>query len=64
MKQDSSKLVLTIKDNGRGMTKEEKSRPESLGLLGMRERVSLIGGQIDITGVEGEGTVVTVRVPS
>jgi signal transduction histidine kinase len=64
VKQDSSKLVLTIKDNGRGMTKEEKSRPESLGLLGMRERVSLIGGQIDITGVEGEGTVVTVRVPS
>jgi two-component system sensor histidine kinase DegS len=54
--------VLTIKDNGRGITEEEKSRPESLGLLGMRERVSLIGGQIDITGVEREGTVVTVRV--
>ena len=63
VKQDSGKLVLTIKDNGRGISEEEKSRPESLGLLGMRERVSLIGGQIDITGVEGEGTVVTVRVP-
>ena len=61
VKQDSSELVLTIKDNGRGISDEEKSRPESLGLLGMRERVSVIGGQIDITGVEGEGTLVTVR---
>jgi signal transduction histidine kinase len=50
------------RDNGRGISEEEKSRPESLGLLGMRERVSLIGGRIEITGVEGEGTVVTVLV--
>jgi PAS domain S-box-containing protein len=63
VKHEAGELVLTIKDNGRGISDEEKTSPQSLGLLGMRERVSLIGGQIDITGAKGEGTVATVRVP-
>jgi len=29
----------------------------------MRERAHLIGGEIEITGIEGEGTTVTVRIP-
>jgi PAS domain S-box-containing protein len=56
-------FVLTIKDNGRGIIDAEKSGEKSLGLLGMRERAYLIGGEVNITGVAGRGTVVTVRVP-
>jgi signal transduction histidine kinase len=56
-------FVLTIRDNGRGITEEEKFGQASIGLLGMRERAHLIGGEIDITGIEGEGTTVTVRIP-
>jgi signal transduction histidine kinase len=56
-------FVLTIRDNGRGITEEEKSGQASIGLLGMRERAHLIGGEIEITGIEGEGTTVTVRIP-
>jgi signal transduction histidine kinase len=63
MKKEAGEFVLTISDNGRGITEGDKSRLQSLGLLGMRERAHLIGGEIDITGVEGKGTVVTVRVP-
>ena len=55
--------MLTISDNGRGITEAEKSGSQSLGLLGMRERASLIGGTITITGTKGKGTVITVRVP-
>jgi PAS domain S-box-containing protein len=55
--------VLTIRDNGRGMTTAEQSAPHALGLLGMRERAHLIGGSIDITGMKGQGTTVTLRVP-
>jgi PAS domain S-box-containing protein len=62
IKEEASDVVLTVSDNGRGITEEEKSRLQSLGLLGMRERAHLIGGEIDIIGVEGQGTVVTVRV--
>lgn len=62
-KKEAGEFVLTISDNGRGITEDEQSGSPSLGLLGMRERANLIGGKIQITGVEGKGTVVTLRVP-
>jgi signal transduction histidine kinase len=63
LEKDNGGLVLTIRDNGRGITEAETLAPLSLGLLGMRERVNLIGGELDIAGTEGKGTVVTVRLP-
>ena len=63
IKQESGQFFLTIKDNGKGITESEKGDAGSLGLLGMRERAYLIGAQIDITGMEGKGTLVTLRVP-
>jgi PAS domain S-box-containing protein len=62
-KREAGEFVLTISDNGRGITENEQSGLPSLGLLGMRERANLIGGKIQITGVAGKGTVVTLRVP-
>jgi signal transduction histidine kinase len=56
-------FILTIRDNGKGITYEATSRLLSLGLLGMRERAHLIGGTIDIKGIEGKGTTVTLRMP-
>ena len=63
IEEEAGELVLTITDDGKGITESEKTGPQSLGLLGMRERAHLIGGEINITGGEGKGTVVTVRVP-
>jgi signal transduction histidine kinase len=63
MKADAGEFVLTIRDNGRGISDAEKSASQSLGLLGMQERANLVGGSIDISADEGNGTVVTVRVP-
>jgi signal transduction histidine kinase len=63
MKEDDGELVLRISDNGKGITDKEKSGSQSLGLLGMRERAHLIDGKIDISGTEGEGTMVTLRIP-
>jgi signal transduction histidine kinase len=54
---------LIIRDNGRGITEDEKSGRFALGLLGMRERALLIGGEIEIEGAPGKGTTVTVRLP-
>jgi PAS domain S-box-containing protein len=64
MNKEGEHVVLTVSDNGRGITEAEKSEPKSLGLLGMRERVNLLGGDITIEGTESRGTVVTVRVPA
>jgi PAS domain S-box-containing protein len=62
VEEKDGEFVLTINDNGRGITEDQKSGQHSLGLLGMRERAHLIGGKIDITGDEGKGTVVTLRI--
>jgi signal transduction histidine kinase len=63
IKEEEGDFVLTIRDNGRGITDEETAGAKSLGLLGMRERAHLIGGEVNIAGVARQGTVVTVRVP-
>jgi len=63
IKNEAGYFVLVIEDNGKGITEKEKTEAQSLGILGMRERAHLIGGEIDIKGLEGKGTVVTVRVP-
>jgi signal transduction histidine kinase len=57
-------LTLTIRDNGRGITKAELASVESIGLLGMTERARLLGGRVTIAGSPGRGTAVTVTVPS
>ena len=56
-------LELEVKDDGCGITKSQRINSRSLGLLGMKERALLIGGEVHITGKEGRGTTVTVRVP-
>jgi signal transduction histidine kinase len=63
IEEKADEFILTTSDNGKGITESQKSDSRSLGLLGMRERAHLVGGEIEITGTEGRDTVVTVRVP-
>ena len=63
VKADDGSLLLKIADNGRGISPEKINGGGSLGLVGMRERVLLLGGSLDLHGIPGEGTTVTVRVP-
>jgi PAS domain S-box-containing protein len=60
---DSAAAVLTVSDNGRGITVAEQGRPSALGLAGMRERALVLGGVVYVTGAPGAGTTVTARLP-
>jgi signal transduction histidine kinase len=63
LQRQNDELILTIKDNGRGITKEETWNNLTLGLTGMRERAALAGGQVEISGTEGDGTLVRLQIP-
>ncbi len=56
-------LVLTISDNGRGIEPQRAASSESLGLIGMRERASLLDGRIEVRPARPKGTTVTVSIP-
>jgi PAS domain S-box-containing protein len=57
-------LSLQVHDNGRGASYERLSAPTSLGILGMRERALLLGGEFTVQSMPGEGTTVSVRLPA
>ena len=56
-------LVLEVKDNGRGIDEGQIDNHKSLGLMGIRERVRILGGEFNIKGNSGKGTAVTVKIP-
>ena len=64
MERSGGELELAIRDNGVGFPKERRSRnPGSFGLLGIRERVLMLGGQISVGNAPEGGALLVVRVP-
>ena len=61
--QENGDLILQVHDNGQGIGKERLSTGSTLGILGMRERALLLGGDFTISGARGKGTTVRVRIP-
>jgi signal transduction histidine kinase len=56
-------LLLNVRDNGRGVTPRQALKPSSFGLLGMRERAMLLGGDVTIKSAPRKGTSVTMVIP-
>jgi signal transduction histidine kinase len=54
---------LVVQDDGVGFDPGNQAEGPRLGLAGMRERVSLLGGEIDVESLPGLGTVVLAWVP-
>jgi signal transduction histidine kinase len=59
--RDNAVVSLCISDDGIGFDTSERSA--GLGLLGMRERVSMLGGEFSVTSTPGEGTTIRVTAP-
>ena len=56
-------LTLEVSDNGRGMSPEEKLKPQSFGLRGLQERAQSVGGWLDISSKLGHGTSLILSIP-
>jgi len=63
VKTSIDNIFLVIQDNGIGISEEQKSKKNSFGLTGLRERVLLLNGIIDFTGQPKGGTIVYVQIP-
>lgn len=56
-------LHLTISDKGPGFNVRSAVRQDGLGILSMKERAQLVGGQFSLTSKPGNGTTIEVLVP-
>ncbi len=59
-------ICMKIKDNGKGFQTERVlhgKRKGRLGLLGMRERLEMVGGHFAVTSAPGKGATVVARIP-
>lgn len=63
LEEADDSFILTVRDNGRGITNKDIEHPGSLGILGMKERTDIIGGNITFNGQPGQGTIVTLKIP-
>ena len=63
LQKQRDRLVLLIRDNGRGFDQADPSLSKSLGLLGMRERAAILGVRVNISSAPGKGTTVTAWIP-
>ncbi len=63
LRQEGHTVILTVGDDGRGISQSELADTRALGLLGLRERAAQWGGEITVRGTAGKGTTVSVRIP-
>ena len=63
LKAKDGMITLEVIDNGKGITEEEITNSSSFGLLGIRERVNFLGGNVTISGISNKGTAIKVNIP-
>ena len=63
LEESGNVLVATVTDNGKGISETSISDPNSLGLIGMRERARLLGGEVIISRLADGGTSIRMIIP-
>jgi PAS domain S-box-containing protein len=60
---DATRVLLTVKDDGKGFDIDAAVRGEGFGLFGMHDRAARIGAELTVTCSPGPGTCITVAAP-
>jgi len=61
--EKKERITFMVRDNGRGITREQINDPFSIGLIGMHERTRILGGKARIRGIDQKGTAIVVQIP-
>jgi len=59
----NDRIQITVTDDGRGMTDRDRSKPASLGLIGLEERLLSVGGSLNIAAAAFGGTRLSAVIP-
>ncbi|HEX5843726.1 MAG TPA: ATP-binding protein, partial [Pseudomonas sp.] len=62
LRVEGGELCLCVIDDGKGFAPEQRKAGQSFGLVGMQERVFMLGGRLQIDSQPGEGTTLLARV--
>ena len=63
IESDGREVVIRVRDDGVGFVPEGPRKPSSYGLIGLRERASLLNGTVSIASAPGKGTKIVIRLP-
>lgn len=63
LEERPDRIVLRVEDDGKGITKKQIQNPRAFGLIGIRERVHFLSGEVSIHGVPNKGTTVMIEIP-
>jgi two-component system NarL family sensor kinase len=63
LRADGEQVHLDVRDNGVGFEPDVAIRSQGLGLISMRERLALVGGELSIESRPGAGTTIRACVP-
>jgi signal transduction histidine kinase len=64
VKKETSMLMLSVVDNGKGASRAELRKSRSFGLIGMRERATALNGELRVVTAPGTGMAVHVTLPA
>jgi PAS domain S-box-containing protein len=62
LRQDQYGFSMKVKDDGRGLQPGDRKKINSFGLMGIRERIDGLGGELVITSRPGQGTVLSIFI--
>ena len=60
---EEQSIVLTIQDNGSGFSTEDDLSKKGIGITGLTERMTLVGGRLKISSSALKGTIISARLP-
>ena len=64
---EDDRINMTVQDNGSGIpsseTKPGETTPSGIGVIGMKERVALVGGELNIRSGKNGGTILSASLP-
>jgi signal transduction histidine kinase len=63
LSKDENEIILTVQDNGIGFPEQELPNNNGIGITGLSERLTIVGGELKISSSAAKGTIISAHLP-